>query len=263
MIKDTLNEKYRATYRPYYDQKDRCWKVSFRDRDAEEGCLEYVVGEYARAGLYFPYSTANALDGNGHSHTFEGVMEALLEDPVDFSIQGYEAFYSQQEIEMLETLQSKLRLDREQEKAEEFKGYSTDVEAARQLAEKLHEGQKDKAGLPYITHPERVASRLETPEAQVIGWLHDTVEDTDMTVEGIEARFGHDTAMAVDAVSRREDEPWSDYLERVKQNPMARQVKISDLIDNSNLSRIPHVTMKDVKRQAKYNKALKELLELE
>ena len=46
-------------------------------------------------------------------------------------------------------------------------------------------------------------------------------------------------------------------------NPVARQVKISDLIDNSNLSRIPHVTMKDVKRQAKYNKALKKLLEEE
>lgn len=46
-------------------------------------------------------------------------------------------------------------------------------------------------------------------------------------------------------------------------NPMARQVKISDLIDNRNLSRIPHVTLKDVERQKKYNKALKKLLEEE
>ncbi len=141
--------------------------------------------------------------------------------------------------------------------------YSIDVAAARALATKAHEGQTDKAGLPYITHPERVASRLSTPEAQVVGWLHDTVEDTPITLRDIEATFGPETAAAVDAISRRDGEPWSDYLERVAANPMARQVKISDLIDNSNLSRIPHVTLKDVERQKKYNKALKKLLEEE
>ena len=141
--------------------------------------------------------------------------------------------------------------------------YSIDAAAARALATKAHEGQTDKAGLPYITHPERVASRMENPEAQVIGWLHDTVEDTPITLRDIEATFGPETAAAVDAISRRDGEPWSDYLERVAANPMARQVKISDLIDNSNLSRIPHVTLKDVERQKKYNKALKKLLEEE
>lgn len=141
--------------------------------------------------------------------------------------------------------------------------YSIDVAAARVLATKAHEGQTDKAGLPYITHPERVASRLSTPEAQVVGWLHDTVEDTPITLRDIEATFGPETAAAVDAISRRDGEPWSNYLERVAANPMARQVKISDLIDNSNLSRIPHVTLKDVERQKKYNKALKKLLEEE
>ena len=139
--------------------------------------------------------------------------------------------------------------------------YSTDIEAAKNLATNAHRGQTDKAGLPYITHPQRVAARLDTPEAQVVGWLHDTVEDTPLTVRDIEAAFGPETAAAVDAVSRREDEVWSDYLERVAANPMARQVKISDLIDNSNLQRLPRVTLKDVKRQAKYNKALLKLLE--
>ncbi len=138
--------------------------------------------------------------------------------------------------------------------------YSTDVEAARALAERMHEGQLDKAGQPYITHPMRVASRLKSPEAQVVGWLHDTVEDTGLSLAEVEARFGPDTAGAVDAVSRREGEDWEDYLERVRANPVARQVKISDLIDNSNLGRIPHVTLRDVERQAKYNRALKTLL---
>ena len=141
--------------------------------------------------------------------------------------------------------------------------YSIDVAAARALATKAHEGQTDKAGLPYITHPERVALRMESPVLQVIGWLHDTVEDTTLTVKDIAERFGPETAAAVDAISRRDGEKWSDYLDRVAANPMARQVKISDLIDNSNLSRIPHVTLKDVERQKKYNKALKKLLEEE
>lgn len=141
--------------------------------------------------------------------------------------------------------------------------YSKDIEAAKALATRAHEGQTDKAGLPYITHPERVASHLTTPEAQVVGWLHDTVEDTSITIQEIESQFGPETAAAADAISRRNGETWSDYIDRVAANPIARQVKISDLIDNSNLSRIPHVTMKDVMRQAKYNKALKRLLEEE
>ncbi len=138
--------------------------------------------------------------------------------------------------------------------------YSQDVETAKKWAEKRHQGQVDKSGAPYIGHPARVAGRLKTPEEQVVGWLHDTVEDTGLTLEEIEARFGADTAAAVDALSRRPQEEWDDYLLRVKANPVARQVKISDLIDNSNLSRLGQITLKDVQRQAKYNRALQFLL---
>jgi (p)ppGpp synthase/HD superfamily hydrolase len=77
-----------------------------------------------------------------------------------------------------------------QNKTEDKKmAYSIDVAAARALATKAHEGQTDKAGLPYITHPERVALRMESPELQVIGWLHDTVEDTGITVQDITEHF--------------------------------------------------------------------------
>lgn len=139
--------------------------------------------------------------------------------------------------------------------------YSTDVDAAKALATRMHERQVDKAGLPYITHPQRVASRLANPEAKVVGWLHDTVEDTALTLMEIEAQFGPETAAAVDAISRRAGEDWDEYLERVRANRVARQVKISDLIDNSNLGRIPHITLRDVERQARYNRALRKLME--
>lgn len=137
---------------------------------------------------------------------------------------------------------------------------STDVNTAREWAERLHRGQKDKSGAPYIGHPARVAGRLQSPEEQVVGWLHDTVEDTGLTLREIEAQFGPETAAAVDAMSRRDGEAWDDYLQRVRQNPTARAVKISDLIDNSNLTRLEHVEMRDVLRQEKYNKALQYLM---
>ena len=137
---------------------------------------------------------------------------------------------------------------------------SKDVESARLLAEKQHQGQVDKSGIPYILHPTRVAERMKTPEEKVVGWLHDTVEDTGLSLSVIEQQFGFETADAVDAISRREDESWEEYLQRVKLNPIARSVKISDLIDNSNLSRLEDITIKDVKRQEKYNLALQFLL---
>ncbi len=137
---------------------------------------------------------------------------------------------------------------------------SRDTETAKAWAYRLHEGQTDRAGQPYVTHPERVAARMDTPEERVVGWLHDTVEDTDLTLGEIEVFFGPETAAAVDAISRREGEAWEDYLERVKKNRVARAVKISDLIDNSNLSRLARVTLKDVERQKKYNKALRYLM---
>jgi (p)ppGpp synthase/HD superfamily hydrolase len=69
----------------------------------------------------------------------------------------------------------------------------------------------------------------------VVGWLHDTVEDTVLTLAEIEAQFGSEASTSVDAINRREDEVWSDHLGRVAANPVAKVVKISDLIDNSNL----------------------------
>ena len=102
---------------------------------------------------------------------------------------------------------------------------------------------------------------MNTPEEQVVGWLHDTVEDTGLTLQEIENQFGSETAAAVDAISRRDGEEWAEYLKRVKKNEVARKVKISDLIDNSNLSRIPNVTLRDVDRQERYNKALRFMME--
>lgn len=141
--------------------------------------------------------------------------------------------------------------------------YCVDVEKARAFALRAHDGFVDKAGKPYAGHLERVASRLaDRPDAAVVAWLHDTVEDTGVTLDVIARVFGNDTAAAVEAVTHRSGEDYMDYVKRAGDHPVARLVKISDLIDNSNLSRLPVVTMRDVNRQRKYNAALAYLMGL-
>ena len=61
--------------------------------------------------------------------------------------------------------------------------YSTDVALAEEIAREAHFGAVDKAGKPYIEHPERVAGRLEHPRLKVIAWLHDVVEDSYISLE--------------------------------------------------------------------------------
>ena len=113
--------------------------------------------------------------------------------------------------------------------------YSEDVGKAGMIAAAAHVGAVDKAGAPYIEHPKRVAAWVSEPREKVVAWLHDVVEDTDVTLEEIEKEFGKETVEAVNAITHRKDEPWADYLCRVKANPVARAVKIADLIDNSKL----------------------------
>ena len=138
-----------------------------------------------------------------------------------------------------------------------------DVLKAKAIAREAHAGAVDKAGAFYIEHPARVAARMNTSEEKVVAWLHDVVEDTDVALEEIGRVFGSEIMDAVDAVTHRKGESWADYLIRVKRNPVAKAVKIADLIDNSNLSRFEVVIAKDVKRQAKYNRALYFLMELD
>lgn len=90
--------------------------------------------------------------------------------------------------------------------------------------------------------------------------MHDSVEDTGITLDEISSLFGESVAQAVDAITKRNGEPYQDYLNRVKANPIARLVKIADLSHNMDLSRLPVVTEKDLARREKYINA-KEFLE--
>lgn len=140
------------------------------------------------------------------------------------------------------------------------------LELAKFVSENSHKNQVDKAGIDYFAgHIQAVVNGVTTNKEKIVAYLHDTVEDTPLTIERIKELFGEEIGEAVFAITKSKDGSLSydDYIERVKANPLARAVKISDLKHNMDLSRLEKVgiTEKDIKRAKKYQKALKKLQE--
>ena len=129
------------------------------------------------------------------------------------------------------------------------------------LATEYHEGQTDKGGNPYIFHPIRLMLKAYNEEEQIIAVLHDTIEDTTLTLDKLrEEGFSEDIVEAIDALSRRKKESYEDFILRIKDNSLARRIKVYDLQDNMDLTRIKKKTEKDKDRLKKYSKALDVLL---
>lgn len=113
------------------------------------------------------------------------------------------------------------------------------IRHAEQLARAAHAGQTDKAGRDYIAHPARVAQRVgDDPDAQIVAWLHDVVEDTPVTLADLSQQFTPAIVDAVDAITRRPQEPPAQYYQRVAASPLARLVKFADLDDNADPDRL-------------------------
>ena len=136
------------------------------------------------------------------------------------------------------------------------------LERAIALAAQAHEGQVDKAGAPYILHPIRMMLSVDTPEARVAAVLHDVVEDTPVSLEELRAEgFSEAVIGAVEALTKRleEEDDYDAFIRRVAPNPLARQVKLADLRDNCDVSRIAQPTEKDWRRIEKYKRAIQYL----
>ena len=127
------------------------------------------------------------------------------------------------------------------------------------FAAEVHYDQVDKGGQPYILHPIRVMMAVETIEEKIVAILHDVVEDGMVSKSILVEYAGVVIARAVMALSRKDGESYREFILRVKQNNLARQVKIADLKDNMDRSRIPNPTAEDERRWKKYEKALAEL----
>jgi len=131
------------------------------------------------------------------------------------------------------------------------------IERAIALAALAHVGQVDKAGAPYILHPLRVMLRLEGMEERIVAVLHDVVEDSDWTLERLRNEgFSEIILQAIDAVSRRPDEDYNEFIVRASKNSIGSRVKLADLEDNSDLSRLTEVTDRDLARLRKYQRGI-------
>ena len=131
------------------------------------------------------------------------------------------------------------------------------LELALSIATEAHRGQFDKAGVDYIEHPIYVASQVDTEEEKAVALLHDVIEDSPVSAEGLlQAGLPETVVTAVQVLTKKKEQDYQTYLETVKKNPLARVVKLADLKHNSDLSRLSSITEKDRERLKKYKKAI-------
>lgn len=127
---------------------------------------------------------------------------------------------------------------------------------ALDIAYKAHLGQTDKAGAPYILHPMRVAMHCKTEEEKTVALLHDVMEDTPVTFEDLKTEgFSDEVLAALKCITKTKDEAYEAFIRRVATNPLATKVKIQDLKDNMDVSRLngrPHWKMDTYKTALEY-----------
>ena len=129
-------------------------------------------------------------------------------------------------------------------------------ELALQIAQKAHAGQVDKAGKDYILHPMTVASYMDTDIEKTIAYLHDVLEDTDVTVDALRKIFPNEIVDTLIILTHRKDESYFEYIQRVSTSKLAKKVKVADLLHNLDITRIKEPTKQDYERLEKYKKAI-------
>ena len=142
--------------------------------------------------------------------------------------------------------------------------YTDLTSKAMKLAYQKHNGQDDKAGLPYIFHPYHLAEQMGDDEYAICtALLHDVVEDTGTTFsELLEYGFPQEIIDALRLLTHDKDVPYlGEYIENIRKNPLARKVKLADLRHNSDPNRLPPTNdeaekVKRENRLLKYKKAI-------
>lgn len=136
------------------------------------------------------------------------------------------------------------------------------LERAIAIAAIAHEGQVDKAGAPYILHPLRVMLAVKGEHAQMAAVLHDVLEDTLVTAGDLfEAGIPDAVYEAVSALTKSPGMSRMDAARMAAANPIAKAVKLADLADNMDISRIAHPTERDYARMREYQQVRDYLLQ--
>lgn len=140
--------------------------------------------------------------------------------------------------------------------------YTPMTKKALKLCFEAHKEQVDKSGMPYVFHPFHLAEQMETEETTIVALLHDVVEDTDYTIEDLtNMGFAKDVTDAIALMTHADGVEYMDYVRKIKDNPIAKAVKLADLKHNSDVTRLDVVDEKALNRKDKYVKAIKLLEE--
>lgn len=140
--------------------------------------------------------------------------------------------------------------------------YTDMTKKAMKIAYKAHAGQTDKSGIPYVFHPLHVAEQMKDEPSTAAALLHDVLEDTGITLLDLEkAGFSKAVLEAVALLTRGGEVPYLDYIRKLKENSVARAVKLADLVHNSDISRLDEVTKEDKERLHVYAQAIEILTE--
>ena len=127
------------------------------------------------------------------------------------------------------------------------------LEKAIQIAVNAHMGQKDRAGAPYILHSLRVMHSVDATDAKIVAILHDVVEDTPVTFdELIEAGIPKHLVITLRLLTHADNLSYEDYIARLSENSLAVKVKLADLKDNMDLSRLREISEEDMDLYKKY-----------
>ena len=136
------------------------------------------------------------------------------------------------------------------------------LQRAIEIALEAHKGALDKGGNPYILHPLRLMLQMDSEEEMIVAILHDVVEDSEkwsfnkLQAEG----FSKKIINSLRSITKEnENEDYEKFIDRSIRDKIGRKVKIADISDNLDISRLKEVTDKDILRINKYKKALEKL----
>ena len=135
--------------------------------------------------------------------------------------------------------------------------YTEKTKKALKLCFEAHKEQVDKSGMPYVFHPFHLAEQMKTEETTIVALLHDLVEDTNYTLDALIAmEYDKVVVDAIALMTHADDVDYMDYIRNIKENPIAKAVKLADLKHNSDLTRLDVVDEKALTRREKYQKAI-------
>ena len=128
---------------------------------------------------------------------------------------------------------------------------------AMKLCYDAHKDQVDKSGLPYVFHPIHLPEQMEDEETTIVSLLHDVVEDSNYTFKDLEVMgFSARILAALKLLTHEKGVSYMEYIAKIKEDPIARIIKLADLAHNSDLSRLDEVDEKAIRRATKYAKAI-------